>query len=107
MARAPAPGNWGVVNLYGYLYDWIIKLPKDAFGEEMRRAFFGEVVRHGFLVDRSMALKYAPTAFVTFRTAAKAIGCSHEATRRYLEELGYVLPGNRKGTPAGTVNLTS
>jgi hypothetical protein len=99
MAKASAPGNWGVVNLYGYLYDWIIKLPKDAFGEEMRRAFFGEVVRHGFLVDRSMALKYAPTAFVTFRTAAKSIGCSYATTRRYLEALGYLSPGNQKGTP--------
>lgn len=99
MAKASAPGNWGVANLYGYLYDWIIKLPKDAFGEEMRRAFFGEAVRHGFLVDRSMALKYAPTAFVTFRTAAKSIGCSYATTRRYLEALGHLSPGNQKGTP--------
>jgi hypothetical protein len=87
------------VNLYGYLYDWIIKLPKDAFGEGMRQVFFGEAVRHGFLVDRSMALRYAPTAFVTFRTAAQAIGCSYATTRRYLEALGHLSPGNRKGTP--------
>jgi len=99
MAKAFGPGNWGAQNLYGYLYDWVRRLPKTPFGEEMRRTFFGEIARHGFLVERALAIKYAPRTFVTVRTAARAIGCAHETTRRYLEELGYRSPGSQKGTP--------
>lgn len=104
MAGEWAPGNWGVTNLYGYLADWVRLLPDGDFAEEVRRVFYGEIVTHGHLLDRSLARKYAPKEFVTLLEAARRLRCSQATVRRYLEALGHLDPCRKqKGTP---VNIT-
>jgi predicted DNA-binding transcriptional regulator AlpA len=92
-------GQWGIEQVYGYLYLWVKALPDNPFGQTVRSEMFSYIAQGRFVHGRSIVAGYASNDTMTVAEAADFCGLGSATISRYLRALGQFPQRTKRGSP--------